>query len=44
MVRKFGEWGKLCVDNLMNESGNETLISTQIENLGKEFCTDLTYR
>ncbi|KAL3290131.1 hypothetical protein HHI36_023496 [Cryptolaemus montrouzieri] len=43
MIRKFGEWGKLCVDNLRNTT-NESLSSWRIDDLGREFCQSLTYR
>ncbi|XP_044766031.1 serine protease nudel-like isoform X2 [Coccinella septempunctata] len=45
MIRKFGEWGKLCTDNLKNVSGENTTVSlNNISQLGRQFCSALTYR
>ncbi|XP_045482622.1 uncharacterized protein LOC123686492 isoform X2 [Harmonia axyridis] len=44
MVRKHGLWGKLCVDNLKNISGENISVSLHTEKLGEQFCSDLSYR
>ncbi|XP_030746349.1 uncharacterized protein LOC115875103 isoform X2 [Sitophilus oryzae] len=43
MVRKQGNWGKLCVDNFRNIVSNST-ITWRITDLGKAICKSMTYQ
>ncbi|CAH1103275.1 unnamed protein product [Psylliodes chrysocephalus] len=43
MVRKYGKWGKLCIDNFESVV-NLTHIAWQIPDLGKAVCKSMTYQ
>nr|XP_023014443.1 serine protease 33-like [Leptinotarsa decemlineata] len=43
MVRKYGKWGKLCIDNFENVV-TLSHISWQIPDLGKAVCKSMTYQ
>ncbi|CAH0562093.1 unnamed protein product [Brassicogethes aeneus] len=43
MVRKFGQWGKLCVDNF-EEVISKSHISWEISDLGRAVCKSMTYQ
>lgn len=43
MVRKHGEWGKLCTDNFQNVISHSK-ISWEISDLGKAVCKSMTYQ
>ncbi|XP_019869370.2 serine protease nudel isoform X2 [Aethina tumida] len=43
MVRKYGVWGKLCIDNFENVV-SKSHISWEISDLGKSVCKSMTYQ
>ncbi|CAG9855145.1 unnamed protein product [Phyllotreta striolata] len=43
MVRKYGKWGKLCIDNFESVV-NSTRIAWQIPDLGQAVCKSMTYQ
>ncbi|XP_076262079.1 uncharacterized protein LOC143197460 isoform X2 [Rhynchophorus ferrugineus] len=43
MVRKHGQWGKLCVDNFQNVVSKSS-VAWEITDLGKAICKSMTYQ
>lgn len=43
MIRKFGQWGKLCTENFEEVVANSHA-SWQISDLGRAVCRAMTYQ